>query len=191
MAVTTTNLIQGPANLYIGAFGATEAADTTLPTVPDVTYWADLGGTQDGVKVTIDREYAELEVDQITMTPERRITKLEIMVATNLAEATLANLSLVLNGGASATGGSGSTAYANYDLAVDDSSTQPTYKAIIIDGWAANGKRRRIIVRKVLSIEPVEVGYKKDEQTLFPVTFAAHWISSSIKPMHIVDSTAT
>ena len=57
MAVTTTNLIMGPANLYIATFGATEPADTDVNTTPPASSWTDLGGTQDGVKLSIDQTY--------------------------------------------------------------------------------------------------------------------------------------
>jgi hypothetical protein len=34
MPVTTTNLIQGPATLYVGAFGAAEPTDALINTAP-------------------------------------------------------------------------------------------------------------------------------------------------------------
>ena len=189
MAVTATNLIQGPASLYVGDFGETEPADTAVASAPGGD-WTDMGGTQDGVRLIINQEYTELEVDQVVDVPGRRLTKRDVQVATNLAEPTLDNLTYVLNGGAVTSGGTGGTAYEAYDPAMDNSATQPTYHALLLDGWAPNGKQRRVIVRKVLSVESVESAYKKDEQTLWPVTFAAHWVSTSIKPFHIVDSTA-
>lgn len=189
MAVTATNLIQGPGTLYTDTFGVSEPADTAVASAPGGT-WVDVGGTQDGVKLTVAQEYSELEVDQVVDVPGRRLTKRDISVATNLAEPTLVNLGLALNGGTQGSGGTGGTAYLSYDPAMDGAATQPTYKALLFDGWAPNGKVRRVIVRKVLSIESIESSYKKDEQTLFPVTFAAHWVSSSIKPFHIVDGNA-
>lgn len=189
MAVTATNLIAGPATLYTGDFGETEPADTAVASGPGVDY-ADAGGTQDGVKLIVEQEYMELEVDQIVDIAGRRLTKRDVKVATNLAEPTLENLKFALNGGTITTGGTGGTAYKAYDPAMDTSATQPTYISILLDGYAPNGKVRRVIVRKVLSVEKVESSYKKDDQTLFPVTFSAHWVSASIKPFHIVDGTA-
>lgn len=189
MAVTATNLIQGPGTLYVGDFGETEPADTAVASAPGGD-WTDVGGTQDGVRLTVNQEYTELEVDQVVDVPGRRLTKRDMQVATNLAEPTLDNLVYALNGGAVTSGGTGGTAYEAYDPAMDTAATQPTYRALLFDGYAPNGKVRRVIVRKVLSTESVETAYKKDEQTLFPVTFSAHWVSSSIKPFHIVDGTA-
>lgn len=190
MAVTATNLIQGPGTLYTDAFGGTEPADTAVASAPGGS-WVDVGATQDGVTLSIEQEYAELEVDQVVDVPGRRLTKRDFRVSTNMAEPTLVNLALALNGGTNGSGGTGATAYLSYDPAMDTSATQPTYKALLFDGYAPNGKVRRVIVRKALSVEPVETSYKKDEQTLFPVTFAAHWVSTSIKPFHVVDGNAS
>jgi hypothetical protein len=188
MAVTATNLTAGPATLYMGAFGATEPLDSAVNTTPVASTWADMGGTQDGSTMTISREFFELEVDQIVDVPGRRLTKRDIQVSTNLAEPTLLNLSNVLNGGTY----TASAAYATYEPDNTTSASQPVYKAIMLDGFApataaAVTMRRRVIVRKVLSIEDVETAYKKDDQTLIPVTFAAHFVSASIAPFHIVD----
>lgn len=190
MPVTATNLIAGPADLYIATFGAAEPDDDAIASAPAAP-WVDAGGTQDGVTITINQEFFELEVDQIVDVPGRRLTKRDLQVTTNLAEATLENLRAALNGGTITTE-AGTEAY---EPTNDNSATQPTYRAIILDGWAPQttagaSARRRIIVRKVLSIDNVESAYKKDEQTLFPVTFAAHYVSSAVRPFRVVDATA-
>lgn len=183
MAVDVTNLIAGPGTLYTGAFGATEPADSAVNTTPPSSTWTDVGGTQDGVTLNVIQEFFELEVDQIVDVPGRRLTKRDLQVQTNMAEPTLANLALALNGGTV----TASAAYTTYDPSDDTSATQPTYKALIFDGYAPDGFRRRVVVRKALSIEGVETSYQKDEQTLFPITFAAHFVSTSIKPFRVID----
>jgi hypothetical protein len=183
MAVDVTNLIAGPGTLYTGAFGATEPADSAVNTTPPSSTWTDVGGTQDGVTLNVIQEFFELEVDQIVDVPGRRLTKRDLQVQTNMAEPTLANLALALNGGTV----TASAAYTTYDPSDDTSATQPTYKALIFDGYAPDGFRRRVVVRKALSIEGVETSYQKDEQTLFPITFAAHYVSDSIKPFRVID----
>lgn len=189
MAVTTSNLILGPGTLYTGDFGATEPADTAVATAPDVA-WTDAGGTQDGVELAVNQEYTELEVDQIVDVPERRLTKREATLKTNLAEATLENLAVALNGGTIASGGTGATAYKSLTPTASTSAHQVTYKALLFDGFAPAGKPRRVIVRKALSTDNVEFAYKKDEQTVFTVMFSAHYVSASIAPFKIVDGTA-
>lgn len=188
MAVTVTNIIAGPGVLYTGAFGATEPTDAQINTTPVASTWTDAGGTQDGVQITIDRDFLEMDVDQLVDMPGRRLTKRDTQVKTNLAEPTMANLLLDMNGGTV----TASAAYQTYDPDDTVAATQPGYKALLFDGYApqtsaAATMRRRFVVRKVLSIESIESSYKKDEMTLLPVTFAAHYVSSSIKPFRIID----
>lgn len=179
MPVTSTNLIQGPATLYIGAFGATEPA--TIATAP-ATGWTDLGGTKDGVMLDVNDSYAVLEVDQIIYEVARRRTNRVVQVKTNLAEATLANLAYATNNTAPAaqvlTGDDGLAAFA------------PAYGAVLLDGIAPGGFRRRVTLRKTLATDSVELAYKKDGQTLIPVTWSIHWVSTSIAPFKIEDATS-
>lgn len=185
MAVTTTNLIQGPATLYSGAFQATEPADSAVNTTPQASAWTDCGGTNGGVKLSVAQTYSELDVDQITVRVASRLTKADYTIETTLAEVTLANLSFVLNGGTQASG----AGYASYDPNVTSSATQPLYTAMLFDGWAPNQFRRRVIARKVLSTDNVDVEYTKDKQTVLAVKFACHYVSGTVTPIHIVDQT--
>lgn len=186
MAVVATNLIMGPADLYIGNFSALEPLDTVVNTTPAASSWTDLGGTQDGTKLTIDQTYTDLEVDQIVDVPGARLTKRLLTVETNLAEATLENLKYLLNDGTAASG----AGFKSYDPVFGSSATQPTYRAVIIDGYGPNQFRRRFIVRKCLSNDKVESTYKKDGQTLFTVKWSGFYVSPSIAPFHIVDATS-
>lgn len=188
MPVTVANLIQGPGTLYRGAFGATEPADTAVNTTPPSSSWTDLGGTQDGVKLVISHEYKELEVDQIVDIPERRLIKREPRIETNLAEATLTNLTYALNDTTGTT--SSGAGFAAFDPTNTTSATQPTYGAYILDGFAPSGFRRRVFLRRALTVEGIESSYKKDDQTLFPVKFSGHYVSASVRPYRIVDQTS-
>lgn len=191
MATTVANLVQGPATLYIGAYQATEPADNAVATAPASASWTDLGGTVDGAELTIKQEYKELEVDQVVDIPGRRLVKRDMMVKTKLAEPTFANLVYALNDGTTATG----TGYSTYTPAFTDAATQPTYRALIMHGWAAaagaggQSKRRMVILRRVLSSDDVEMSYMKDKQTLLTVTWSVHYVSGAIAPFKIVDET--
>jgi hypothetical protein len=186
MTIGRTNLVAGPLTLYTGAFGATEPLDTAVSSAPGGAF-TDAGATSGGAKLKIDQKFFELKADQIVDSAGRRLTDRDFSVKTSLAEPTLANLVFALNGGATSSGGSGATAYNAYDPADTAAATQPTYICVLMDGYGPNGKRRRIILRKCVNIDAVETEYKKDGQTLFSVEFACHWVSSSIKPWHIVD----
>lgn len=186
MSITATNLILGPGTLYSGAFGAVEPADASVNTTPAASAWTDMGATDGGVKLTIDQKFTELTVDQVVDSLGRRLTQREIMVDTNLAEPTLANLSLAMNGGTAATG----SGYATLDPLNVTSATQPGYIAVILDGYAPAGFRRRVIIRKSLNTSSIQSAYAKDKETYIPVTFAGHYVSSSITPFHVVDQTS-
>lgn len=187
MSVTVGNLVQGPATIYIGAFGATEPTSATA--TPASASWTDLGGTSDGATININQEYKELEVDQVIDIPGRRLVKRDMTVKTNLAEPTLQNLVYALNDGTFATGATDNT----YTPAFTDSATQPTYRALLVHGWAAGSgsggqsKRRMVILRRCLSSDNVEFAYKKDDQTVFTVTWSVHYVSNSTAPFYIID----
>ncbi len=182
MPVTTTNLIMGPADLYSAPLGTTEPLDSAIATAP-TSPWVSTGGTMDGVNLIVDQKYTALEVDQVVDVVGRRLTSREIQVETNMAEPTLDNFKLALNGGTVATASS----VTSYEPAYATSATQPTYGMVLVDGYAPNSKRRRIIVRKALSTDKVSFAYQKDKQTVFTVQFSAHYVTSSISPIRISD----
>lgn len=176
MTVTTTNLIQGPATLYHGAFGVTEPAD--IDTAPGVG-WTDCGATDGGIMVSVNDTYSALIVDQVPMEVERRRTLRVVTLKTVLAEATLENLARALANTAPSSG--------LFELDDDLDAFNPDYSALLLDGIAPAGLRRRFIVRKCLPTEAVETAYKKDGKAMFPVTWHGHWVSSAIKPFDIDD----
>ena len=188
MAVTVTNLIQGAADLYHGLYGdVTEPADSAVNTTPAASAgWTDCGGTNDGVTLQLGQEFSELEVDQIVDIVDTRRTKRDIQIKANLAEGTLTNLKLAMNGGTSASG----TGYNTYTPDDGLTNTDLDYSAVIMDGLAPESNRRRVIIRKTLNVENVETSYKKDGQALFPVAFRAHYIDTTTRPYHVVDADA-
>lgn len=186
MPVTTTNLAMGPSEISVGAFGATEPADTAvaLAAAPPTPDWRNVGGTLGGVTITITQQWKEFEVDQLVEVPERRVTRRDISAKTQLAEVTLDNLILALASGTKTAGTSGAPDV--FEPSTTDSGATPDYKAVILDGAGAGGRRRRVIIRKVLSTENVDVASSKDGQQSFPVTFTGHYVSPSIKSYKIL-----
>lgn len=179
MATISANLVQGPANLYFGAFGAVEPVDAVV--VPASAVWKDAGATKDGVNITIEQEFVQLEVDQLADIPGQRLVKRTIKIETNLAELTLENLKTALNGGTAA-----ATSYTPGTGVL--SGQEPTYSALLIDGVGPSGKNRRIVVRKVLSTDNVEFSYAKGDQSVYAVTFTSHYVSNTILPYSITDA---
>jgi hypothetical protein len=188
MAVTAANLAMGPGDVYVGSFGAPEPLDSQVNGTPAASAWTSVGGTMGGITVTFVTQWKELEVDQLVETPERRTTKREVQVKTRFAEVTFDNLVLALVGGTITPGASGTQDA--YDPPTSDSSASPTYKAVIFDGVAGNGLRRRLFVRKVLSTESVEAQNSKDDQQSYPVTFTSHYVDSVTKSWRLVNKKA-
>ena len=183
MAVTVTNLLAGPATaVWVATFGATEPADAVA--APGVG-WRDIGGTVGGVRLLADREFFRLDVDQKIGRVGSVPTQEDYAVSTSLAEATLENYAVVLNELETAVTTAASTK--TLELGGTNPGTEPNYRALIIDGRAPNGKKRRIIVRKVLSTASVEAAMEKAGQTVYPVTWTAHEVSASIKPVKRMD----
>lgn len=177
MGVTTSNLLMGPATLYTGAVGATEPpSNATALGAP----WTDAGGTQGGATLTISQTFAPMEVDQVAIAVGSRRTKVGVRVATNLAEATLANLRVALNQAISAA--------TFLEVDADIGNVDPNYGAICLQGVKPGGGPRRIFVRRTLSTEDIGVPFQKDGMTLVPVTFDAYYVSTSIKAARIDDT---
>ena len=188
MGVTATNLMQGPVTIYAGIFGVTEPAKTVaaLNSAPGVG-WTDVGGTLDGLTWNMNREVSKLSVDQITYRVGSRVTEADDTFETKLAEPTLENLKLALNGGTITVGATTELGLKYFEPDVTNAATQMVYGALCLDGWAPNGKRRRVIVRKVCSSDNVSFNASRTDQSTFGLTFAAHWVSDSIKPFWVVD----
>lgn len=183
MSVNTVNLLQGPAVVYFGLFGATEPTVTPGPPIAlaaPSTGWTDFGATDGGVELAVNQSFGVLKVDQVVYEAERRRTGIVIEVKTALAEAALVNLGVALNNTAPSTG---------YFIPDDGyGAFAPAYQAVLFDGIAPGGFRRRFIGRKVLQTANVAMAYKKDGQTLIPCTFTLHWVSTAIRPYIITDA---
>lgn len=185
-------VIMGAGTMYNGLFQATEPLDQAVNTTPQASAWTNTGFTNDGITITLNQEFATMTVDQISDIIGRKMTQRDVQVQANLAEATLENLTLGLNSGTIATGTGAGVNFKTYVPVFNGTELQPTYFAIIFDGFApANAagvvKRRRFVLRKCLSIDNIEVAYKKGDMTLVPVTIGCHYIDTVTAPFRIID----
>jgi hypothetical protein len=189
---SVANLVAGGATLYSGTVGAAEPLDTQVNSTPAASAWTDAGFTDGGLTATWEQSFYAFTVDQVLDTPERRIISRNLALGTNLAEPTLENLALGLNGTVAASGGSGATAFKSIEP-ITDATTQfvPAYKALIMDAFAPSiagtAKRRRVFGRRCMNPNPVGSTWRKDGQTMVPVTFATHYVSDAVKPWKVVD----
>lgn len=180
-------LVQGPGTIYVGAYGALEPALGSVGTAPDSGVWTDVGGLLGGVELTVEQDWIEVELKQIPDRPMRRLRKRRLSIKTQMAEPTLANLGYALNDTAAVSG-------VVYEASNRSEASQLTYVALIIDGWAPgwhlsdrHHRRRRIIVRKALSIDNVTIQYSKTEQSVYTVTWSCHYVDGTTPPFRIID----
>jgi hypothetical protein len=131
-----------------------------------------------------------VNVTQKPEAPARRLKRRHLEVDLSMAEPTLTNMLYALNSG-ELDSGSGYTSYSPPFL---DRATPLTYRAVIIDGWApgfseVDGKhrRRRIILRKCLSIDDASLGYTKDKLTACNVKWTVHRVDGVTTPFKIID----
>lgn len=174
MAVTVTNLVMGPGDLWVGTFGATEPADADA--APGVG-WTNVGGTTGGTKVSAAQSYSDFELDQLALPAGARMTKQAYTMSTTLAEVTLANLRIALNQTADA----GTT----LSLPGEISNADPNYQAALLVTPKPGGGNRLVILRRVLSTANMDIDWTKDKQSGVPLTFTAYYVSPTVDPIFL------
>ena len=144
----------------------------------DSTNWRNVGYTMNGLEVQFQPDFGEVQVDQLLDVAKLYKQGMQVSMVTAFAEATLENLVVAI-----------ATADSNYDatdadekilnVTAGDLGDVPVERAIIAVGPgsgdpAATGadKVERVYVgHRVLSIENVTVSAKRDEPSMYEVTF--------------------
>jgi len=175
MAFNDTNIIVGAANVFIGP-AATAAGRPTSPTVPanngaiTPTGWTHVGFTTEGVEVSYEPDYGDVEVDQLL--DSARIFKqgMRVTVNTTFSEATLENL-LIAWGQA----GTASGANPTVDILAGRLGEAPTERQLYFAGprpgtAAATGERQYHLWRAVQT-ESTSHALRRAEATTLPASF--------------------
>lgn len=183
MTGVPTNVFGGPVEVFVSPFGTLEP--TAAGGVLDVA-WRSVGFTTGGVRQNTNVEYAVYEVDQVPQPVGRRIRSRTVTVATTLAEATLDNMALAMAQAAdTVTSSAGGT---TFEPAADDVLAEPDYSAVLLRGPGPNGRTRDVIYRRCLPVEAVQVENNKTEAQGVPVTWAADYVSQSIRYMKVMET---
>lgn len=192
--ITPTELLAGPAAMYISAIDwaiGMEPSDTVVNGSPAASAWTDVGGTDGGLTITVNQSYFAMRVDQVPDVLGYRLTERSVTAATNLAQPTLEKLAMILNESPSASAISTGSGYKKYEMTPGQSVMFPAERAILIDGWApGTAKKRRVILRRVTSIENVGSAMNKGALTVFPVTWGAMYVDNTTSPVKWVDEVA-
>ena len=182
---TSTNIIVGAAAFFM--------ADTTL--VPTVTpsfvssdsyketlaasaSYDNVGYTTNGLEMQFQPDFGEVQVDQILDVAKLYKQGMQVSVATAFAEATLENLLLALAGNNdNLTGTKSSSAGRTLRLSAGEIGECPVERGIVAVGPGTGDCEDSAAVERVyigyraLSIENVTVSAKRDEASMFEVSF--------------------
>ena len=186
---TSANIIVGAAALF--TYEAGTLADTDLPplvdnvsfksTLSDDADFRNVGYTMNGLELQFQPDFGEVQVDQVLDVAKLYKQGMQVNLNTTFAEATLENLLFALAGkdsdlGNIASGSWGATNPA-LNLSAGDIGECPVERGLVAVGpgtgdCAASDELERIYVAyRALSIESVTVGAKRDEATMFEVSF--------------------
>ena len=182
---TSTNIIVGAAAFFM--------ADTTL--VPTVTpsfvssdsyretlssnaNYDNVGYTTNGLEMQFQPDFGEVQVDQILDVAKLYKQGMQVSVATAFAEATLENLLLALAGTTSDLTGTKTTSTGRIlNLSAGEIGECPVERGIVAVGPGTGDCEDSAAVERVyigyraLSIENVTVSAKRDEASMFEVSF--------------------
>jgi len=183
------NIIIGAAAVYLSAKDSTDATFVTggqygpsLPTEPtgssivpaleaDTTNWRHAGFTSEGVEVSYEPQYGDVEVDQLLDSAKLFKQSMRVMVNTTFTEATLENLMVVWGQQSSSLSGS------TLGIEAGNLGDEPVERSLAFVGPAPrrssdNKKQERVYhVHRALSVESTSQALRRSEATVFPVSF--------------------
>ena len=179
---TITDIPKSPAT-----YADNTAGTYQTPSNVNDTAFDHVGFTSEGVDFSFEPDYGEVQVDQLLDVAKIYKQGQKVMVKTTLTEATLENFLVVLGGKASdlratSTHASSKGKTQILDLNGGALGYAPVERSILIVGpgpeslltGSPNGGtvvERIYLGSRALSMETVSVGIKRNEATVFPVTF--------------------
>ena len=202
---TSTNIIVGAAAFYVAdttltpatlvSFGAAASFKDTLSTNADYT---NVGYTSNGLEMQFQPDFGEVSVDQVLDVAKLYKQGMQVNMATAFAEATLENLLIALAFNEDELTGTKSTSGGRIlDLSAGDIGECPVERGLVAigpgTGDCANSDNieRVYTAYRALSIETVTVSAKRDEASMFEVSFRLLPEDSSGSYGKIVDRTHT
>ena len=180
---SSNNIIVGAAALFTYEDGL--LADGDLPAyVDDVSYkttlsddvdFRNVGYTMNGLEIVFQPDFGEVQVDQVLDVAKLYKQGMQVNLNTTFAESTLENLLFAVAGrDADLTTVAGNP---TMNLSAGDIGECPVERGLVAIGpgtgdCAASDQIERVYVAyRALSIESVTVGAKRDEATMFEVSF--------------------
>ena len=172
---TISNYSFGSASVAgIPAFAASvQYADTVESASAN---WRNVGYTMNGLEVQFQPDFGEVQVDQLLDVAKLYKQGMQVSMVTAFAEATLENLVVAI---ATADSNLSGSATKTLELTAGELGDVPVERAIIAVGpgsgdptaTGAEKVERVYVGHRVLSIENVTVSAKRDEPSMYEVTF--------------------
>jgi hypothetical protein len=144
----------------------------------DTANWRNVGYTMNGLEVQFQPDFGEVQVDQLLDVAKLYKQGMQVSMVTAFAEATLENLVVAI---AAAEGDYNENAVdgPTLDITAGELGAVPVERAIIAVGpgsgdpsaTGANKVERVYVGHRVLSIENVTMSAKRDEPSMYEVTF--------------------
>ena len=154
---------------YVETLNAIDAAAESSDTGKGAAY-RNVGYTNNGLQITYNPTYGSVTVDQLLDTAKLFKESMEVMIATEMSEATLENTLIVF-------GQKGSTLI-NGVLGIEAGAlgSAPTERQLIAVGQAPTtsatpNTERVYYARRVLSVQQSQFSLARNNPTTFPVTF--------------------
>jgi hypothetical protein len=155
---------------------AFETGDSFADTVEGTENWRNVGYTMNGLEVQFQPDFGEVQVDQLLDVAKLYKQGMQVSMVTAFAEGTLENLVVAI---ASAEEVTGSPAERTLVLDSGELGAVPVERALIAVGpgsgdpsaTGSNKVERVYVGHRVLSIENVTMSAKRDEPSMYEVTF--------------------
>ena len=182
---TSSNIIVGAAAMFVAdttltanTIASFDAAESFKETLSDDTDYTNIGYTMNGLELQFQPDFGEVQVDQVLDVAKLYKQGMQVNLATAFAEATLENLLLALAfNDNQISGNSAVSAGRTLNLSAGEIGECPVERGIVAVGpgtgdCADSAYVERVYVAyRALSIENVTVSAKRDEPSMFEVSF--------------------
>jgi hypothetical protein len=156
-----------------------EQYTTTLSNVANAADFRNVGYTMNGLEIVFQPDFGEVQVDQVLDVAKLYKQGMQVNLNTAFAESTLDNLLFAIAGGPDDISGGGPAAGGDRTLRMSagDIGECPVERGLVAVGPGTGDcgigetRERVYVAYRALSIESVTVSAKRDEATMFEVSF--------------------
>jgi len=178
MALQKKNVIVGAARLWLAAPDAARptftSATSGITTMNGAAGWTEAGYTQEGLELSYEPEYTDVEVDQIGDAVRTFQSSLRVNLNTTFAEASLTNLMIAWGQAATSLTSSGTTTELIIEGVLLGAAPEERQVLAIGNGTeevAGKWNERIYHAYRATSVEQVSTALRKTEAQTIPVSF--------------------